>query len=268
LAASISEALKDAKDYGFSVSHNGFHWNLLKQKRDAYIQRLNGIYANNIKKDNVEHIHGKASFVDRNTIQVNGQHYSAKHILIASGSYAWIPDLPGCREFGVTSDGFFEMAEAPKNVAVIGAGYIAVELVGIFHALGIPVTLFIRHGEFLRSFDSMIRKAVMEEYKKAGIKIVDHASVVKIENKGTSSDWNLSLHVKCPETEMVHSGYDKVIWAVGREAKTEDLNLSALGISLNPQGFIIADEWQNTNVPNVHALGDVCGKAMLTPGNG
>jgi glutathione reductase (NADPH) len=159
----VAEALHEAKQYGFDLKENpSFNWNYLKQKRDAYVARLNGIYATNLKKEKVDVIEGHASFVDKNTIKVGEQLYSGKHILITVGSRAWIPNVPGAKEFGVTSDGFFELESMPKKVAIAGAGYIAIELAGIFKTLGAEVSLFIRQNEFLRSFDSIIREGVMQ----------------------------------------------------------------------------------------------------------
>ncbi len=156
--------MHDSKHYGFDWQGKEpfFSWNVIKKKRDAYVQRLNGIYGNNLGKDQIDIIQGTASFVDSKTVKVGDQLYSGKHILIATGSRAWIPNIPGAKEFGITSDGFFELEEMPKKVAIAGAGYIAVELAGIFKALGAEVTLFIRQGEFLRSFDSCIREGVMQ----------------------------------------------------------------------------------------------------------
>ena len=162
--ASIAEAIHHSKQYGFDWQGNEptFSWNVVKQKRDAYIERLNGIYGNNLGKDGIDIIQGTASFVDNQTVKVGNELYGGKHILIATGSRAWIPNVPGAKEFGITSDGFFELENMPKKVAIAGAGYIAVELAGIFKALGAEVSLFIRQGEFLRSFDSCIREGVMQ----------------------------------------------------------------------------------------------------------
>ena len=159
----MAEALHEAKQYGFDLKETpAFNWNYLKQKRDAYVTRLNGIYANNLNKEKVELIEGHASFIDKNTVKVGEKLYSGKHILIAVGSAAWIPNVPGAKEFGVTSDGFFELEHIPKKVAIAGAGYIAVELAGIFKTLGAEVTLFIRQNEVLRFFDTIIREGVMQ----------------------------------------------------------------------------------------------------------
>lgn len=158
----------------------------------------------------------------------------------------------------------------PKKVAVAGAGYIGVELTGIFHALGADVTLFIRSSELLRSFDEIIRHAIMEEYRKSGIKIVESSKLLKLENQGTAGHKLLNVSVeRMVEGAIVqeqHEGFEEMIFAIGRKANTEGLGLDAAGVLLDAHGFVIVDEWQQTNVGNVYAVGDICGVAMLTPG--
>ncbi|KAI9330290.1 hypothetical protein BDR26DRAFT_807461 [Obelidium mucronatum] len=269
-AGSMAEMLHEAKGYGFDVSTNGFSWDKLKAKRDAYIVRLNGIYNNNLTREKVDQINGTAKFLDRETVEVEGTKYTAKHILIAVGGRAWIPNIPGAKEFGMTSDGFFELNYLPKKVALAGAGYIAIELAGIFKALGSDVTLFIRHETFLRTFDKDIRDTIFDSYKKMGVKIVTHAQASKIENKGTAEKKSLSVFYQTQNeagqtVSEVLEGVEEFIWAVGREANTEPLNLSSAGVTLNQGGYIIVNEYQDTVVEGVHALGDVCGVAQLTP---
>jgi len=267
-AATIAETLAEAKDYGFDIQQKGsFAWSDIKAKRDAYILRLNGIYTSNMTKDSITQVFGTAKFIDNKTVQVGSEQYTAKHVLIATGSRAWIPNVPGAQEFGLTSDGFFELEDLPKKVALVGAGYIAVELAGIFHALGSEVTLYIRHSHFLRTFDEIIYNTVMEEYKNIGLKIVSCSNIGKVENKSTESGKkSLSLLVNHDSgSSEVHEGFEEIIYAVGREANTEPLNLSSTGVTLNKFGFIVANEWQDTVVEGIHALGDVCGIAQLTP---
>ncbi|KND02568.1 glutathione-disulfide reductase [Spizellomyces punctatus DAOM BR117] len=266
-AASFAEALREAKGYGFDLDVRGFSWEAVKQKRDAYIKRLNGIYENNLAKDGIEKIRGTAKFVDKKTVEVNGELYSGKHILIATGSYAWIPPAPGAREYGITSDGFFELEHMPKKVAVVGAGYIGIELAGVFHYLGADVSLFIRHDEFLRSFDDVIRSTVMEEYEKSGLKIIKCSTIRKVENKGDNLKKNLTFSVENKDTNSFgdFDGFEEVLFAIGRKASTDSLNLGVTGVTTNGEGYIISDEWQNTEQEGVYALGDVCGVAMLTP---
>ncbi|KAJ3346869.1 Glutathione reductase [Entophlyctis luteolus] len=268
-AASIAEALHEAKGYGFDVQNKGFNWESIKSKRDAYIVRLNNIYANNLTREGVEQISGTAKFVDNKTVEVNGDRYTAKHILIAVGGRPWIPDIPG-KELGMSSDGFFDLNYLPKKVALAGAGYIAVELAGIFHALGSDVSLFIRYKDFLRTFDEDIKGSIMEQYTKSGIKIVNFSEIQEIKNVGTDLKKSLTFTVKrridggAATTEILE-GFEELVWAVGREPNTEPLNLGSTDVKLNSGGYIAVNEYQDTDVEGIHALGDVCGVAQLTP---
>jgi len=255
--AAISEALHDARDYGFVIpSGIEFNWKHIKEARDAYVKRLNGIYAKNLDSSSVTTFHGHARFVGPNQVEVDGKRIEAKHVLIATGGRPKVPKIPGA-EFGITSDGFFELEQQPKRVAVVGAGYIAVELAGIFNALGSKTSLFIRHSQFLRTFDPMIREFLADEMKKSGIDIIDSVEIAKVEKK----DGALTLTTK---TDTTHDGFECVLWAVGREPNT-DLNLDAANVKLSEEGYIEVDEYQNTTAPNTYSLGDVCGKYQLTP---
>ncbi|KAJ3020918.1 Glutathione reductase [Thoreauomyces humboldtii] len=269
-AASFADAIGELKGYGFDASiRSPFDWKAVKEKRDAYIVRLNGIYERNLEKEKVEKIRGLAKFVSPHTVEVDGVQYEGKHVLIATGSYAWIPEIPGAQEHGLTSDGFFELDYLPKKVALVGGGYIAVELAGIFMALGSDVTLFIRHDEFLRDFDPVIGATVMETYEAGGMKIIKSSNLYSVENSGDKLKKNLSLTFdvggSAKKEKKEFGGFEEVIFAVGRRALVDPLNLGVTKIESNDKGYIIADEWQNTAEDKVYAVGDVCGKAMLTP---
>ena len=279
--AAMAESLHDAPDYGFAASPGSavFDWNQLKVKRDAYIARLNGylnwvlnsylrIYETNLTKDAIDRISGFGTFVGPRQVKVNDIVYEAQKILITVGSYAWIPSTPGCQEHGITSDGFFELQDLPKKVAVVGAGYIGVELAGIFQGLGAQTSLFIRHTEFLRTFDPIIRHTVMDEYRKSGMNLVTSSQISQIENlapKGSPKNLRITTWNHETQSNQVHEGFEHVIFAVGRKANIEKLDLSAAGVTLNAKGFITVNEYQDTNVSGIYALGDVCGVAMLTP---
>ncbi|KAJ2373834.1 Glutathione reductase, partial [Coemansia sp. RSA 2607] len=173
--ASIMEAIEDAKHYGITVSSRSFDWGVLKQARDAYVKRLNGIYENNLVKDNVEYVDGMASFISNTEIKVNDAVLKANHILIATGGHPIIPKVEGA-EHGINSDGFFDLEVQPKRVAVVGSGYIGVEIAGIFNALGSDVTLFTRTPHILRHHDSMIGETMMSEMERLGIKFERNSS--------------------------------------------------------------------------------------------
>ncbi|KAG9319828.1 hypothetical protein KVV02_002831 [Mortierella alpina] len=255
-------AIHDAKEYGFpDVGPATFDWHTLKHKRDAYIKRLNGIYERNLEKDHVDYISGMASFVSQNSVTLgNGEEIHAKKILIAVGGRPTIPKVPGA-ELGIDSDGFFDLEYQPKRVAVVGTGYIGVELAGIFHALGSKVSIFSRTGEILRTFDPIIKDTLRKEMTNIGIEIVPHSKVTalaKAEGKAISVQYT-------SDGKEGSAEYDTVLWAVGREPLIGKLAIDKAGVTTNDKGYVVADDYQETAVPGVYALGDVCGIEQLTP---
>ncbi|XP_062600688.1 glutathione reductase, mitochondrial-like [Saccostrea cucullata] len=252
-----AEMIKDHKDYGFDVDFKQFTWGRVKATRDNYIKRLNGIYEANLDKSKVDHIHGHAKFTDDGKVEVGGNLYEADKILVATGGHPVIPDTPGA-EHGITSDGFFELEDLPKRVVVVGAGYIAVELAGIFGTLGANTSILIRYDQVLRNFDSMISQAVTDNLEHGGVEVRRRTQITKVTKEG---DGRLTLEL----TNGQISGVDCLLWAVGRRPSTAGINLEKLGIKMDKAGHIIVDEYQNTTAKNFYALGDVCGKALLTP---
>ncbi|KAJ8309670.1 hypothetical protein KUTeg_011535, partial [Tegillarca granosa] len=194
---------------------------------------------------------------NKNSVEVNGEVYSAKHILIATGGKPHIPNIPGA-EHGISSDGFFELEDLPKKVAVVGAGYIAVELAGIFNALGADTSILIRFDKVLRLFDSMVSEVVTNNMKNDGVKIKEGTQVKSVTKE---SDGTLTLDTTTGPITQVNC----LLWAIGRSPNTDNLGVDKLGLNQDKHGHIVVDEYQNTNVPNIYALGDVCGKALLTP---
>ncbi|KXN74018.1 glutathione reductase [Conidiobolus coronatus NRRL 28638] len=266
-AASIRETLGEAEEYCFDVKKDNiaaFDWNKFKGKRDAYIKRLNGIYQNNLDKDNVEVYRGFASFVDANTVHVKGEteyHLEGQRILVAVGGTPIIPNVPGA-ELGISSDGFFELEQQPKRVAVVGSGYIGVELAGIFHSLGSQTSIFTRTEHILRAFDSSIGDTVKQEMQTVGIDFKSNSSVTKL-TKTASGAIELTYNIKGEGESTIE--VDCVLWAVGRKALTENINLDKAGVQMDSKGDILVDEYQVTNVPHIFSLGDVTGKWQLTP---
>lgn len=258
-----AEYIHDHADYGFDVTLNNFSWATVKKSRDAYVKRLNGIYENNLKKDNVEYIPGHAVFTPEGNVKVGDTVYSSKHILIAIGGRPTVPAFPGC-EFGITSDGFFDLEDLPKKVAVVGAGYIAIELAGILNALGSKVSSLIRYDRVLRTFDSMLSEGATNEMVKAGIDLQTHTSIQEITKD--SETGLMTIHIlKNKQDKVALSGFDCVLLAIGRVPNTDSLGIDGLGIDVDSKGHVVVDEFQNTSRPGVYALGDVCGKALLTP---
>lgn len=259
-AATMNEMMHAAKHYGFSGVMEGakFDWNFIKQARDKYIVRLNGIYGNNIKNSGIELIEGLASFSGPGEVSVGDKVYTADHTLIAVGGRPTMPDIPG-KEHCIDSDGFFLLEDMPKKVAVIGAGYIAVELAGIFNALESDTTLFVRGEKALRRFDAILADTLDSEMKKQGMNIVTGATPASVTKE---SDGTLTLTL---EDGSSHGGFEQVVMAVGRTPLIEPLQLENAGVTTNSKGYIEADEFQNTKVEGVYALGDVCGLIELTP---
>ncbi len=257
-AAATADAIHAASQYGFDTSLNGFNWTELKQNRDAYIERLNGIYANNLVNNGVDHIEGKATFIDPHTIQVGSKQITAERFLIATGGKPSIPNIPGA-EHGITSDGFFELETQPKKVAVIGAGFIAVELAGVFQALGTQVSLVIRGEQALRQFDNMLGKELAKAMAHQGITLETNSSPVSIEK---NAHGKLIIHT---EQGILDGEFDEVLWAIGRDANTEGLNLKNVQLETNSRDFIETNEWQETAQKSIYAVGDVTGRIALTP---
>ena len=256
--AQVSETLKNyAADYGYTIGETSFDFKTLRKNREAYIERSRQAFSNNFNRNGVDYIEGYARFVDKNTVEVNGEHIRAKHIVIATGSYAFIPNVPGS-ELGGTSDDVFAWEELPESVSIIGAGYIAVELAGVLHALGVKTDLFVRKGGPLRGFDQGIVEVLVEEMKKNGQPLHTHKVPQKLEKLDNG---DIQIHF---EDGTTHTS-QKVIWAVGRKANVQQLNLEAAGVKLTARGFIQVDEYQNTTTPGIYALGDVSGEKELTP---
>ncbi|KAJ1650293.1 Glutathione reductase [Dispira simplex] len=263
-AATIQEALNDAKHYGFTLpGKSNFSWKALKDARDAYIHRLNGIYERNLQREAVEYFFGKAKFVSRDTIQVRDEQIQASKILIATGGYPIHPKIPGA-ELGIDSDSFFVLEEQPKKVAVVGSGYIGIELANIFHALGTQTSVFIRTDQILRHFDNVVSDTLMEEMKKVGINMVCHSHVKAVE-KVPGAKLPLKLVYDVEGQGEISDHFDCVLWAVGRAPHSHGLGLESIGVTTNDAGHIVVDEFQNTSVEGIYALGDVCGHMELTP---
>ncbi|MDR9432612.1 MAG: glutathione-disulfide reductase [Spiribacter sp.] len=257
-AAHTAEILERASDYGFSAVAPRLDWQALVSARSAYIDRLNGIYARNLDTAAVDHINGYAQFTGPNTVSVDGVSYQAEHFVIATGGVPGRPGIPG-GDLGIDSDGFFALQDRPEKVAVVGAGYIAVELAGVLHQLGSEVQLIVRRERPLRDFDESIATAYVERLATHGPTLVNHFTPV-----GLEAAWGgYTLHA---DDGRSLEGLDQVIWAVGRIPNTDDLNLAAAGVTMNGAGTIPVDEWQVTNQPHIFALGDVTDNPYpLTP---
>ncbi|MCA1798386.1 MAG: glutathione-disulfide reductase [Xanthomonadaceae bacterium] len=256
-AAELAHALEDAASYGFEVTVGDHDWAKLKQGRDAYIERLNGIYAKNLASRGVTHVAGWARLTGPTVVEVGDESWHAEHVVLASGCEPGFPDLPGT-ELGITSDGFFELPERPRRVAVVGAGYVAVELAGVFRALGSKVDLFVRGDTPLRRFDPLLSSVLVECMRADGIVVRPHSALTGL--KGEPGAITVGL-----QDGQNKGPYDAVVWAVGRVPRTAGLGLDTAGVMTDADGFVTTDLYQATNVSGVFALGDVTGRVALTP---
>ncbi|MDQ6576778.1 MAG: glutathione-disulfide reductase, partial [Haemophilus parahaemolyticus] len=262
--AHIADAINQyAPDYGFDVEVKGFDYAKLVESRQAYISRIHTSYNNVLSKNNVEVLNGFARFKDAKTIEVtytdgSTELVTADHILIATGGRPSIPTIEGA-EYGITSDGVFALNSLPKRVAVVGAGYIAVEIAGVFNSLGTETHLFVRQHAPLRSQDPYILEALMQVMEQDSIHLHTHALPEKVVK---NVDGSLTLKLKDGRETTV----DSLIWAIGREPATDVINLEVTGVKTNERGQIIVDKFQNTNVEGIYAVGDIIeGGIELTP---
>lgn len=256
--AQVAEAInKYSPDYGFDVTLNKFDWSKLVASREAYIKRIHGSYDRVLDNNGVTVINGFAKFVDAKTVEVNGQQYTADHITIAVGGRPTIPTIEGA-EFGIDSNGFFELTEQPKRAVVVGAGYIAVELAGVLHSLGTDTKLAVRKNSPLRNFDPMLSETLVELMAEEKLEVLTQSVPTKVEKR---ENGELVLHFE--NGNQVET--DCVIWAIGRTPTTDKINLEAAGVEVNDRGYVPVNEHHETNVPGIYALGDIIGKIELTP---
>lgn len=256
-AAHLSEIMQDLPAYGFQAPMQGLDWSALVERREAYIRRLHGIYQKNLDTSGVSHLRGYGRLLDPTTVEVAGQTYHADKILLATGGFPHIPAIPGA-SLGITSDGFFALQKQPSRVAIVGAGYIAVELAGVLHALGSHVEVFLRYETVLRSFDSLLQTTLSEEMERTGIRLHRRSEIAEVSN----SPNGLSLQCR---SGQIYEGFDTLIWAIGRDPAVRGLGLERLAIVQDSQGHVEVNEWQETSVPGIYAVGDLTGKAQLTP---
>ncbi|KAF2268363.1 glutathione reductase [Lojkania enalia] len=285
--ASVNETIKGAKHYFYDIPDNvRFHFDKFKKRRDEQILRLNGAYERNWNREGIDLVQGTARFIGQKEIEVDlvdgsgKAAYTAKHILIATGGYPIVAENVEGATHGITSDGFFDMEHLPKKIAVVGAGYIAVELAGVLNAIGVEVHMFIRHETFLRQFDPMIQETMTKTYEEAGVIIhKKFPGFKKIErlDGGSALAYDGNSHEKLTEgpspgkrLKITDSNgeifeFNELLWAIGRAPQIKDLNLDVAGVQLSKTGHIAVDEFQNTNVEGLYALGDVTGQSELTP---
>lgn len=260
----IAEAIHHyAPDYGFDVSFNRFDFAKLVESRQAYIDRIHTSYANVLAKNNVDVLNGFAKFVDAKTVEVSyadgsTEHVTADHILIATGGRPTIPRVKGA-EYGIDSNGVFALKALPERVAIVGAGYIAVELAGVFNGFKVETHLFVRKHAPLRNQDPLIVETLTEVLAQDGIRLHTQAIPQEVMK---NADGSLTLKLEDGRETTV----DCLVWAIGREPVTDMINLQSAGVETNVRGFVKVDKYQNTNVKGIYAVGDIIeGGIELTP---
>ncbi len=256
-AAEIAQTFRDATDYGFAAGDVAHDWATLVRNREAYIQRLNGIYDRNLANKSVDWVSGAAQLTAPGTVQVGDAVYTADHIIIATGGEPVVPDIPGA-ELGITSDGFFALTERPRRVAVVGSGYIAVELAGVLGAFGSEVDLFARYDSILRYLDPMLQEAAIKGLVAHDVVVNLHSIPAAVAQTGDG------LHLTS-ESGAVSGPFDALVWAVGRRPLTGGIGLDAAGVATNERGYVTVDAYQQTSVEHIYAIGDVTGQVELTP---
>ncbi|KMM78438.1 glutathione-disulfide reductase [Pseudomonas deceptionensis] len=255
--AHFAEDFEQASGFGWSLGEAKFDWTTLIANKDREINRLNGIYRNLLVNSGVTLIEGHARLTGPNEVEVNGQRHTAKHILIATGGWPQIPEIPG-HEHAISSNEAFFLKELPKRVLVVGGGYIAVEFAGIFHGLGAKTSLLYRGDMFLRGFDGAVRKHLHEELTKRGMDVQFNADIERIDKQ---PDGSLKATLKDGRELMA----DCVFYATGRRPMLDNLGLETTGVKLDKRGFVEVDDLYQSAEPSILAIGDVIGRVQLTP---
>jgi glutathione reductase (NADPH) len=256
-ASEYSAHFNDAKGFGWQVSKPAFDWATLRDNKTDEISRLNGVYEGILDRAGVEIIDGRGKIIDAHTVEVNGKKFTTERILIATGGWPFIPDIPG-KTHAVDSNGIFDLAEFPKRLAVVGGGYIAVEFAGIFHGLGAQVTQIVRGGGLLNGFDKETAEFAAEQIQQNGVHIHFNTEVTSIKKQ---KDDSLYLTM----SDGHHLTVDTVLFATGRKPHLDGLGLENVDIKLGKSGHIEVNKTFQTSEPSIYALGDVTGGMELTP---
>ena len=256
-ASQFSEAFEDAAGFGWTVGAASHDWSKLIANKDTEIGRLEGIYASILDNNGVTHYRSRAVVVDPHTIKLaDGQTFRTKHILVATGGTPFVPEFPGS-EHAITSNEIFDLAEMPKRAVIVGGGYIASEFAGILNGLGADVTQVYRRDLILRGFDDEVRQHVSDEMAAKGITFKYNTDITQIDK----TDGGLKISFKDGSEQIA----DQVLYATGRIPNTAGLGLEDAGVALGKNGQVIVDEWSQTNVPSIFAVGDVTDRLALTP---
>lgn len=254
----FAEDLADAQRFGWNTTGATFDWPTLRDNVAAEVDRLEGLYGQTLGNAKVEIFRQRAVIAGPNLIRLaDGSEVSAANILIATGAWPGVPQIPGA-EYGITSNEVFHLEKLPKRAVIGGAGYIANEFAGIFHELGVEVTLATRGDKMLRSYDQEIVQKLLDVSREKGIDVRLNFAFNEVKKQADGS-----LLVDGGAAGTIET--DLVLWAIGRVPKSNDLGLEALGVALDKYGAVIVDEYNQTNVPGVYAVGDVTNRVQLTP---
>lgn len=263
-AAEIAQTFEQAPGYGFDAVQAQLDWRTLVHRRAAYIQRLNGIYARNLDKDGVTHFEVHGELLDAGRVRAGEQILEARHVLLATGGTPRWPQIPGSA-LGTDSDGFFELQRQPGRVAIAGSGYIAVELAGLLQALGTQTTLLLRKDRILKNFDTMLGETLLDQMAEAGVTIRTGIEVTQLTESGSSSGSASSTPITVTYNNGEQAEFDEVIWAIGRDPHNNGIGQQQAGVALDGRGHVRVDDYQNTNIEGIYALGDCTGRVELTP---
>ncbi len=258
-ASHFADDFEDAAGFGWRVPQPSFSWPELIAAKDREISRLSGLYQDNLQRSGVTVLNGHARLIDRHTVAVDGQTFSAENILIATGGRPYLPAIEGI-EHAITSNEVFDLPQMPRRVLIVGGGFIAVEFAGILHGLGAQVTLAYRGEQVLRGFDHSLRQHLHDAMVERGVRVLLHTDVTCLSRR---SDGTLDAELKGESsgTEV----FDAVLYATGRVPATEGLCLAEAGVTLGDKGEVKVNEWRCSSVPGIYAVGDVTDHIALTP---
>jgi len=254
--AHFHEDFATSQGFGWSPGTPSFDWPTLIANKNREIERLNGIYRNLLGNSGVTVMDGHARILDPHTVEVAGARYTCERILIATGGWPSIPEIPG-REYAISSNEAFFLEQLPKRVIVVGGGYIAVEFAGIFHGLGAQTTQLYRGDLFLRGFDDGVRKHLAGELTKKGLDLRFNTDIARIDKNGAV------LTATLKSGEVLEA--DCILYATGRRPMLDNLGLENTGVQLDDKGYIKVDDYYQTTERSILALGDVIGRVQLTP---
>ncbi|RYI27759.1 MAG: glutathione-disulfide reductase [Acetobacteraceae bacterium] len=256
-ASAFPEAIEEARAYGWDVTGGAFDWTVFRTRLETELDRLEGAYRNTLANAGVIVHDTRATIVDAHRVRLaTGQEFTTKHILVATGGWPFVPDIPG-RELAITSNEMFHLPALPRRALVVGGGYIASEFACILSGLGVKVSQYYRGAQILRGFDDEARGHVANAMRARGIEIHCGTDVMRLEKTGSG--------IRAVATDGSEQEYDLVLYATGRRPNSTGLGLEALGLQLGREGQIPVDAFSQTAVPSVFAVGDVTGRINLTP---